>query len=76
MGAKQKWAQKKSDQLYSVSSGGNSCIDEDVGVHSIEMYSCHEESAAGNQAWKLPSGADPIGVITSVQSGRCWQVNP
>ena len=70
----QRWAQKASGQLYSASSGGKQCIDQDVQARSVEMYGCHQPEAAGNQRWKLPTGTDPLGPIVSVQNGLCMSV--
>jgi len=73
--AKQQWARKPSGQLYSTST--QQCLDQDVSDHAVEMYGCHDESHAGNQAWKLPknsTGGDPFGPIVSVSNGLCMAV--
>jgi len=73
----QRWAQKRSGQIYAMSSGGKQCMDQDVQAGSVEMYGCHDESHAGNQAWKLPknsTGGDPFGPIVSVSNGLCMAV--
>ena len=75
----QRWAHKASSgQIYSASSGGKhlQCMDQDVQAGSVEMYGCHDESHAGNQAWKLPTGTDPLGPIVSGLNGLCMSLVP
>jgi len=73
--AVQRWGLKASGQIYSLSSDGKQCVDQDMEDSGIEMYGCHDQGSPGNQAWDLPGGGvDPLGPIVSRQNGKCIEL--
>ena len=71
--AAQSFTLTASNQL-ALAADATTCLDQDVTVHRVITYGCHDPGSPGNQAWSVnPDGASQH--VVSLQNGLCMCVH-